>query len=152
MAVICTNFAFYLFNLSLKHLSAFNVNLITNLEPLYGLVLGSIIFHEDRQLNKEFYIGTAVILSTIFLGPLLITYISPEASETESVNDREFEMNEAGMPRLFDGRDMTISDGSKRIIYGLPSSQTHSYEQLHVSDSVDDDTNELKCVNNNTFL
>ena len=40
LSILCTNVTFYLSNLSLRHLSAFTSNIIYNLEPVYGIILG----------------------------------------------------------------------------------------------------------------
>lgn len=71
LAVFCTNLTFYLSNWSLSHVSAFTATLIWNLEPIYGIILGALIFHENKDLNILFYIGTSVIVFAIFLGPVL---------------------------------------------------------------------------------
>lgn len=66
LAVVCTNLTFYLGTYALQQLSAFTANLTVNLEPIYGIVLGALIFHENKDLNLWFYLGTGVILSAIF--------------------------------------------------------------------------------------
>ena len=71
LSILCTNLTFYLSTYSLNHLSAFTINLKCNLEPIYGIVLGALFFHENKHLNREFYIGTTVILIVIFLNPIL---------------------------------------------------------------------------------
>lgn len=67
LSILCTNLTFYLATTSLKHLSAFTANLTVNLEPIYGILLGIIIFKENNDLNSSFYWGTSIILSAIFL-------------------------------------------------------------------------------------
>jgi drug/metabolite transporter (DMT)-like permease len=37
-----------------------------NLEPIYGIVLGALIFKENEDLNLWFYLGTSLILGAIF--------------------------------------------------------------------------------------
>ena len=71
LAIFCTNLTFYLGTYSLKYLSAFTANLTVNLEPIYGIVLGILIFHENNELNMKFYIGTIIIISAIFINPIL---------------------------------------------------------------------------------
>lgn len=66
LAVLCTNLTFYLATIALKQLTAFTTNLTVNLEPVYGIVLGIIIFQENQDLNFQFYLGTAIILGAIF--------------------------------------------------------------------------------------
>lgn len=71
LSIFCTNLTFYLSNWSLSHVSAFTATLIWNLEPIYGIILGALIFHENKDLTILFYIGTTVIVCAIFLGPIL---------------------------------------------------------------------------------
>jgi drug/metabolite transporter (DMT)-like permease len=67
----CTTLAFILNLKSLKYLSAFTSNLIINLEPVYGILLAMLILNEHHELNTNFYIGVAVILTSVFLHPFL---------------------------------------------------------------------------------
>jgi drug/metabolite transporter (DMT)-like permease len=55
----------------MKHLSAFSVNLATNLEPVYSIILAIILFREDRELNLQFYLGVGLILASVFSYPYL---------------------------------------------------------------------------------
>ncbi len=71
LSLFCTNLTFYLGTFSLKYLSAFTANLTVNLEPIYGIILGIFIFHENNDLNIHFYIGTLIIITAIFVNPIL---------------------------------------------------------------------------------
>lgn len=66
LAVLCTNLTFYLGTYALNQLSAFTSNLTVNLEPIYGIVLGAVIFEENKDLNIMFYTGATIILAAIF--------------------------------------------------------------------------------------
>lgn len=61
----CTVWAFNLLMTSLKHISAFTVNLTYNLEPIYGIALAFIIYREDKSLSGTFYIGLVLILLSV---------------------------------------------------------------------------------------
>jgi drug/metabolite transporter (DMT)-like permease len=67
LSVVCTNLTFYLATIALNKLSAFTSNLTVNLEPVYGIILGIIIFQENKDLNPLFYLGTFIILGAIFI-------------------------------------------------------------------------------------
>ncbi|HWB91340.1 MAG TPA: DMT family transporter [Puia sp.] len=67
LAWACTVLAFNLSMSALRHISAFTVNLSYNLEPVYGILLAFVLFREDKYLNKGFYIGFCLILSSIIL-------------------------------------------------------------------------------------
>lgn len=71
LALLCTTLAFILSIQSLKHLSAFNSNLIINLEPVYGIVLAWLILQENKELNPGFYLGVVVILIVVFAYPVI---------------------------------------------------------------------------------
>jgi drug/metabolite transporter (DMT)-like permease len=71
LAIICTTFAYVLAVRSLHHLSAFAANLVINLEPVYGIALAWLLLKENRELTPGFYIGVFIILSVVFLYPVL---------------------------------------------------------------------------------
>ena len=58
---ICSVLAFQLSANALKKLSAFTVNLTYNLEPVYGILLAFVVYHENKYLSKWFYFGFALI-------------------------------------------------------------------------------------------
>lgn len=64
---LCTVFAFILQLNALKKISPFTVSLSYNLEPIYGIILGFIIFHENKYLKPQFYWGFALILLAVIL-------------------------------------------------------------------------------------
>ncbi|NPA36374.1 MAG: DMT family transporter [Chlorobi bacterium] len=67
LAVVCTSYAFVVSVEVMKVLSAYNVSLAVNMEPVYGIILASIIFKEDKFMSPGFYAGTAIIILTVFL-------------------------------------------------------------------------------------
>lgn len=71
LAFFCTTIAFMLSLNALKSISAFTVNLSINLEPLYGIILAIILLNENRELNWQFYVGSAIIIFSIFLHSFL---------------------------------------------------------------------------------
>ncbi|CAN5197223.1 DMT family transporter [soil metagenome] len=64
---LCTVFSFILQLNALKKISPFTANLTYNLEPVYGIILGFIIFHENKDLKSGFYWGLSLILSAVVL-------------------------------------------------------------------------------------
>jgi len=71
LALLCTTLAYALSLKALKFISTFESNLIYNLEPIYGIALAILILNEHKQLTTNFYIGVALILSLIFIHPIL---------------------------------------------------------------------------------
>ncbi|RZL14562.1 MAG: EamA family transporter [Pedobacter sp.] len=70
LGTVCTALAYVAGVTVMRSLSAFRVALITNLEPVYGIVLAFIFFGSGEQMTNGFYIGTLLILSAIFLYPI----------------------------------------------------------------------------------
>lgn len=67
LSILCTTVAFTLSMYALQHLSVYIINLSLNLEPVYTIILAIFLLNENRELNAEFYLGAALILSTVFL-------------------------------------------------------------------------------------
>jgi len=65
LGTICTAFAFWSTNKVLSRLSAYNVVLAVNLEPIYTFLLAAWIFNEHEQLTFWFYIGALLILLSV---------------------------------------------------------------------------------------
>ncbi|MFL5786512.1 MAG: DMT family transporter [Flavisolibacter sp.] len=64
---VCTIMTFYLYIRSLKKISAFTMNLILTLEPVYGIILAFIIFKENKYLSNWFYLGFGLIAFAVTL-------------------------------------------------------------------------------------
>ena len=64
---LCTVFTFILALNALKKISPFTASLAYNLEPVYGIILAFIIFHENKYLNAGFYYGLGLILLAVVL-------------------------------------------------------------------------------------
>jgi drug/metabolite transporter (DMT)-like permease len=67
LAWLCTVLSFILQLNALKRVSPFTANLTYNLEPIYGIMLAFIIFHENKYLSSGFYYGLALILLAVIL-------------------------------------------------------------------------------------
>ena len=65
--VVCTVIPFNLSMKALKHLSAFTSNLSINMEPVYGICLAFIFYHEQKELHPGFFAGTAIILLSVVI-------------------------------------------------------------------------------------
>ncbi len=66
-SVFCTVIPFNLSLKALQHVSAFTSNLYINLEPIYGIAFAFIFFHEEKELQPGFYIGSGIILSSVVI-------------------------------------------------------------------------------------
>tara|TARA_Y100000589_G_scaffold332150_1_gene389728 strand:+ start:13648 stop:14523 length:876 start_codon:yes stop_codon:yes gene_type:complete len=74
LSVICTAFAFSASIEIMKKISPFTVNISVNLEPIYAIILALIIFKEEEKMTTEFYIGSIIIISSIFINTLIKKY------------------------------------------------------------------------------
>lgn len=72
LAVLCTLLPFILSLHALRHISAFSTQLALNLEPVYAIVIAALWLKEYQELTPQFYVGVAVILSAVFVQPLLL--------------------------------------------------------------------------------
>ena len=63
----CTILTFILYINVLKKVSAFTVNLTLTLEPVYGIILAFLIYHENETLSRYFFIGFGLILIAVVL-------------------------------------------------------------------------------------
>jgi drug/metabolite transporter (DMT)-like permease len=71
LAVVCTAYTFIAIVKIMRTISAFTVVLTINLEPVYGIVMAFFIFGESETMSPKFYLGTMVILSTVFINSYL---------------------------------------------------------------------------------
>jgi drug/metabolite transporter (DMT)-like permease len=71
LGTVCTSVAYVAGVSVMKELSAFRVALITNLEPVYAIILALIIFGKDEKMTSGFYLGACIILGSIFLYPVI---------------------------------------------------------------------------------
>lgn len=77
LVILCTIVAFVLSLGALKYISAFSYNLIMNIEPIYGIILAIWILQDHRKLNTAFYVGAAIIISTVLFYPYLKKKLTP---------------------------------------------------------------------------
>lgn len=70
LGTICTSLAYVAGVSVMRQLSAFRVALVTNLEPVYGIIMAFIFFSDLKKMTSGFWIGAVLILSTVFLFPV----------------------------------------------------------------------------------
>src|SRR5665213_1054194 len=80
LGTICTSLAYVAGVSVMRELSAFRVALITNLEPVYGILMSFVFFGDMNKMTPGFWVGAVVILSTIFLFPIAKTQIAQRKS------------------------------------------------------------------------
>lgn len=70
LGTICTALAYVAGVGVMRTLSAFRVALITNLEPVYGIVLAFLLFGSKEHMTGGFYLGSVLILGAVFIYPI----------------------------------------------------------------------------------
>lgn len=76
LALGCTLLPYALSLVALRHLSAFATTLALNLEPVYAVVLAVVLLGEQHELGARFYLGVAIVLTTVFAHPLLLRAVA----------------------------------------------------------------------------
>jgi drug/metabolite transporter (DMT)-like permease len=76
LGTVCTSLAYVAGVSVMKELSAFRVALITNLEPVYGIIMAFFFFGDLGKMTGGFWAGALIILSTIFLFPIVQTQVA----------------------------------------------------------------------------
>lgn len=69
LGTVCTAAAYVAGIRVMKELSAFKVALVTNLEPVYGIILAWLFFGQKEKMSAGFYLGAVVVLGAVFLYP-----------------------------------------------------------------------------------
>jgi len=70
LSIVCSVYAYSVGVELLKRLSVFHVQLTSNLEPIYGIIMALLIFRETEYMQAEFYIGTTIILGSVIVYPI----------------------------------------------------------------------------------
>jgi len=71
LGFVCTAYAFTAIVDVMKVLSAYTVVLAVNLEPVYGIAMARFFFPEAERMSGGFYLGTLIILISVFSYPFL---------------------------------------------------------------------------------
>ncbi|MEI7595063.1 MAG: DMT family transporter [Bacteroidota bacterium] len=71
LGTVCTSFAFTATVKIMQKLSAYDVVLAINLEPIYGIALAYLFFGDSERMTFGFYIGTVLISIAVLGFPFL---------------------------------------------------------------------------------
>ncbi len=84
LAIVCTAYAFIVSIAVMRHLKPFSLMLAINMEPVYGILFGILIFGSDEKMSLTFYLGTLLILFAVLLnGFLKIKKLSHESTQSK---------------------------------------------------------------------
>ena len=67
LGTICTAGIFVWMTEIMRHITPYALVMALNLEPIYSIIIGLIIFSDSEKMNLSFYIGSVIILSIVFL-------------------------------------------------------------------------------------
>lgn len=67
----CTVLPYAAFVSVMRQLSVFTINVVYNLEPLYGIVLAAVVFGAAEKMTRGFYAGAAIIIVSVIMVPWL---------------------------------------------------------------------------------
>jgi drug/metabolite transporter (DMT)-like permease len=70
LAIGCTIVPFALWLVALRRLSAYSTMLAVNMEPVYAVILASLLLGEQRELTPTFYLGVGILLAVILGHPV----------------------------------------------------------------------------------
>jgi drug/metabolite transporter (DMT)-like permease len=71
LGTLCTAFAFIMSVEVMKKIAPYTVTISVNLEPIYSIILALIIWPESETMSFGFYMGTIIVIATIFLNAVL---------------------------------------------------------------------------------
>ncbi|SMD32315.1 EamA domain-containing membrane protein RarD [Reichenbachiella faecimaris] len=74
LSLICTVYAYSIAVKLMQRLTAFTINLTINLEPVYGITVAVFLFGSEEKMDGNFYWGTAIIVLSVIMYPLLRRY------------------------------------------------------------------------------
>lgn len=72
LSLFCTVLAMQLSVNALKKISAFTANLTYNLEPVYGIALAFLLYHEEKELGDGFVWGIMLIVASVVIQTLRV--------------------------------------------------------------------------------
>lgn len=120
LAVFGTNMCMFLQNKALSHISAFTANLIGILEPVYGILLGALIFKENQDLSVDFYYGAGIILFALVANSVFSGIGEPHAHASALATTINSALVEEVVPLVgTSGGIQSSSNGSSKYVANL---------------------------------
>lgn len=75
LSTICTVGAYAGYMKVLRKLPVFAVNVVYNLEPVYGIILAVLIFGTQEHMSGGFYVGASIIIASVLTVPWLRRFV-----------------------------------------------------------------------------
>lgn len=94
LAFVFSIYAYSIFISIMKSIPPFTVALVSNLNPVYGTAAAILLFQEN-VMNTGFYIGTGLLLLSVFTYPILSDYMKNyKKTQLESLREQQKVQNE----------------------------------------------------------
>lgn len=75
LALLCTVAAYAGLMDSLRRVSVFTVNIIYNMEPVYGIILAALVFGQAEFMSAGFYLGAGIICAVVLALPWIRRWV-----------------------------------------------------------------------------
>ena len=75
LALLCTVVAYAGFMDVLRRVSVFTVNVVYNMEPVYGILLAAIVFGKAEFMSGGFYLGAGIIVAVVLTLPWIRRWV-----------------------------------------------------------------------------
>ncbi len=75
LALVCTVAAYAGFMDVLRRVSVFTVNVVYNMEPVYGIMLAAMVFGKAEFMSAGFYLGASVIITVVLALPWIRRWV-----------------------------------------------------------------------------
>lgn len=75
LALVCTVAAYAGFMDVLRRVSVFTVNVVYNMEPVYGILLAALVFGQAEHMSAGFYLGASVIVAVVLALPWIRRWV-----------------------------------------------------------------------------
>lgn len=67
LGLICTCIAWVLAARAIRSITAFDSNMVINLEPVYGIIMALVLLGDGKELSPSFYAGASIILASVII-------------------------------------------------------------------------------------
>jgi len=77
LALVCTVASYAGFMDVLRRMSVFTVNVVYNMEPVYGILLAALVFGSAEYMSSGFYVGAGIIVAVVLGLPWIRRWTGP---------------------------------------------------------------------------
>jgi drug/metabolite transporter (DMT)-like permease len=103
LAFVFSIYAYSVMVRCMRTIPPFVVALIANLSPVYGIVFDLLFMGKNEMMNSGFYLGTALLLTSVFAYPVFSYYMKKHEEEVRR-------QTEAALSKEADGRRILVED------------------------------------------